>query len=102
MHYIAAICDKKLTGAKLGYRITSRFEGNVAATPVVPKEEIQEMIRKTIMAEMRAKMRAGRVVEGKEAAVVSQKAEAPKEFAPDLPDSMPFGRVSTDLVKIVD
>jgi len=105
---------------QLGYRITSRFAGNVATTPVVPKEEIQEMIRKTILAEMRAEMRvvraaevkkapemraemrAERAAEVKKAPVISQEVVETECLAGDVLGGKPSGRTSMDLIEIMD
>lgn len=87
---------------RLGYRITSRFAGNVATTPVVPKEEIQEMIRKTILAEMRAEMRAVRAADVKKAPVISQEVVETECLAGDVLGGKPSGRTSMDLIEIMD
>ena len=87
---------------QLGYRITSRFAGNVATTPVVPKEEIQEMIRKTILAEMRAEMRAVRAADVKKAPVISQEVVETECLAGDVLGGKPSGRTSMDLIEIMD
>jgi len=87
---------------QLGYRITSCFAGNVATMPVVPKEEIQEMIRKTILAEMRAEMRVVRAAEVKKAPVISQEVVVTKCLAGDVLGGKPSGRTSMDLIEIMD